>query len=259
MTDAVEQRDDRGALAYRRRERLDRFVEVVGLAAQQHDVKLVLDGVGLDDRRILQRYVAVRAFDHEARGGKLRGAARPHQKGDVAAGLQHPAAEVSANGPGANDENAHLSIPLVVGWVTICWIGNDPANFFGNEFSKQIPSHFHCICSAQQALSIRQVGSIKPSNKTSLAISCSVRRRLMPPVFLVPGWVDLKGNEHDVLLPQLVAFSRLTGTLAEPNTLAGNGLRPPGLTCWIQLSVSRLASAETGPMMAVSSLACARR
>jgi hypothetical protein len=62
-----------------------------------------------------------------------------------------------------------------------------------------------------------------------------------------------------VLLPELVAFSRLTSTLAEPNTLAGNGLRPQGLTCWIQLSVSRLASAETGPMMAVSSRACARR
>src|SRR5580693_7708335 len=114
MARTVEQRDDRGTLAYRRRERLDRIVEVVSLAAQQHDVKLVLDAVGLDDRRILQRYVSVRAFDHEARGGKLQGAARSHQKGDVAAGLQHPAAEISANGPGANDENAHLSIPLVV-------------------------------------------------------------------------------------------------------------------------------------------------
>ena len=115
MTHTVEQRDDRGPLAYRRRERLDRIVEVVSLAAQQHRVKLVLDGVGLDDRRILQRDVSLRAFDHEARGGKLQSAARPHQKGDVAAGLQHPAAEVSANGPRANDENAHLSIPLVVG------------------------------------------------------------------------------------------------------------------------------------------------
>jgi hypothetical protein len=57
MTHTVEQRDDRGPLAYRRRERLDRIVEVVSLAAQQHRVKLVLDGVGLDDRRILQRYV----------------------------------------------------------------------------------------------------------------------------------------------------------------------------------------------------------
>src|ERR1700704_4902170 len=115
MMHTVKQRDDRGALAYRRRERLDRIVEVVSLAAQQHDVKLLLDGVGLDDRRILQRYVSVRAFDHEARGGKLQGAARPHQKGNVAAGLPPSAAEISANGPGANDENTHLSIPLVVG------------------------------------------------------------------------------------------------------------------------------------------------
>jgi hypothetical protein len=29
--------------------------------------------------------------------------------------LQHPAAEVSANGSRANDENAHLSTPLVAG------------------------------------------------------------------------------------------------------------------------------------------------
>jgi hypothetical protein len=50
------------------------------------------------------------------------------------------------------------------------------------------------------------------------------------------------------------AFSRLTSTLSEPNALAGNGLQ-----CWIQLSASRLASAETEPMMAVSSRACARR
>jgi len=57
-----------------------------------------------------------------------------------------------------------------------------------------------------------------------------------------------------VLLPELVAFSCSTSTLSEPNTLAGNGLQ-----CWIQLSLSRLASAETGPMMAASSRACARR
>ena len=123
------------------------------------------------------------------------------------------------------------------------------------DFSKRIFSHFHCICSAQQALSIRHVGSTKPSYKASPAISRSVRRWLTPPVFLVPGWVDLKGDEHDVLLPELVAFSRLTSTLAEPNTARRK--RTP--TCWIQLSVSRLASAETGPMMAVSSRPCARR
>src|SRR5262245_41534017 len=118
MTHTIEQRDDRGPLAYRRRERLDRIVEVESLATQQHCVKLVLDGVRLDDWRILQCYVAVRAFDHEACGGKLRGTARPHQKGDVAAGLQHPAAEVSANGPRANDENSHLSIPVVAVKIT---------------------------------------------------------------------------------------------------------------------------------------------
>src|SRR3954469_16658636 len=73
------------------------------------------------------------------------------------------------------------------------------------DFSKRIFSHFHCICSAQQALSIRHVGSTKPSDKTSPAISRSVRRWLTPPVFLVPRWVDLKWDEHDVLLPEFRA------------------------------------------------------
>src|SRR5262249_40087282 len=107
-THTVEQRDNRGLLAYCRRERLDRILELVGLAAQPPCIKLVLDSVGLDDRRILQRYVAIRAFDHKATGGRFRGTARAHQKGDVATSLQHPAAEVSANGSRANDENAHL-------------------------------------------------------------------------------------------------------------------------------------------------------
>lgn len=40
MTHTVEQRDDRGPLAYRRREGLDRIVEVVSLATQQYDIKL---------------------------------------------------------------------------------------------------------------------------------------------------------------------------------------------------------------------------
>jgi hypothetical protein len=53
VTHTVEQRDDRGPLAHRGRERLDRIVEVVSLATQKHRVKFVLDIVGLDDWRIL--------------------------------------------------------------------------------------------------------------------------------------------------------------------------------------------------------------
>ena len=63
--------------------------------------------VGLHGRRIFQRHVAVRAFDHEAGVGQFAGAPRADQKGHIAAGLQHPAAEISADGAGADHENAH--------------------------------------------------------------------------------------------------------------------------------------------------------
>ena len=84
------------------------MIEVfVGLAAQQHDIEFVLDGVGLHDRGIVQGDVAIGAFDHKTCGGELAGAARPHQKCDVAAGLQHPAAEIPADGASTDYENAH--------------------------------------------------------------------------------------------------------------------------------------------------------
>ena len=112
--------------------------------------------------------------------------------------------------------------------------------------NKRIYSYFHCACSAQQALSIRFIGSI----------SRSVRRWITPPVTLVPRRIDLK-RDHIACLR--LRIPRLTSTLARSNTLAGNGLRPRGPTCWMQSSVSGLASAGTGPMMAASSRACARR
>jgi hypothetical protein len=107
MQHAIEQREDRGLRSDRRREGFDRILEIERLAAQQHDVEFLFQDVGLHRRRIFQGDVAVRAFDHKARGGKFRRASRPDQKCDVAAGLQHPAAEISADGPGANHENAH--------------------------------------------------------------------------------------------------------------------------------------------------------
>src|SRR5262249_37406420 len=102
-------------------------------------------------------------------------------------------------------------------------------------------------------------------------------RWITPPVTLVPGWVDPKGDHiHGVLLPELVG--KAPSATARAHNAAHLRLRiprlkyarqteyarrkrtpSPGLTCWIQSSVSGLASAETGPMMAASSRACARR
>jgi len=112
------------------------------------------------------------------------------------------------------------------------------------RFEQAVYSYFHGACSGQQALSIRLIGST----------SRSIRRWIIPPVTLVPRRVDLK-RDHIAYLR--LRIPRLTSTLARSNTLAGNGLRPPGPTCWMQSSVSGLASAETGPMMAASSRACA--
>src|SRR5437763_50691 len=78
------------------------------LAAQQHDIELVLDGIGLHGRRILERDVAVRALDDEAGGRQLARALRPDQESDVAAGLQHPSAEIATDSAGADHENTHV-------------------------------------------------------------------------------------------------------------------------------------------------------
>ena len=77
------------------------------------------------------------------------------------------------------------------------------------DFNKGIYGYFHCICGAQQAPSLRLIGS------TIRAFG----RWITPPVTLVPGWVDFKGGHSHCVL---------TSTLARSNTLAGNGLRPPG-------------------------------
>ena len=50
----------------------------------------------------------MRAFDHEAGVGEFSRASGPDQKCHIAAGLQHPAAEISADGAGADHENAHV-------------------------------------------------------------------------------------------------------------------------------------------------------
>jgi hypothetical protein len=69
---------------------------------------------GLHGRWILQRHVAVRALDDEARARQLAGAPRPDQEGDVTAGLQQPATEIAADGAGADHENTHVRTPLLL-------------------------------------------------------------------------------------------------------------------------------------------------
>jgi hypothetical protein len=109
---AVEQRNDRGVGPDRRRKGFDRICKVERLAAQQHHVEFFGERIGLHRRRVLQRHVARGALDDEACTGQFRRPFRPHQERDVAPGLQQPAAEIAADGAGADHENAHLRFLL---------------------------------------------------------------------------------------------------------------------------------------------------
>ncbi len=58
-------------------------------------------------RRVGQIDIAERAFDDEAGLGQPRRPARAHEEDDVAAGRKQAAAEIAADGAGADHENAH--------------------------------------------------------------------------------------------------------------------------------------------------------
>ena len=104
---AIEHRHDRSLRSDRWRKRLDGIVEVEGLAAQQHDIERLLDILGQHGRRLRQGDVAMRTLDDKAVARQFFGTARPHQKRDVGAALQQPAAEIAADRAGSNHENAH--------------------------------------------------------------------------------------------------------------------------------------------------------
>jgi hypothetical protein len=107
MGHAVQQRQDRGLRPHRRGEGLHGLDQVVGLAAQQDEVVGRAELVG-GDRRRGEVGIAARAADREARLGQLCRPARADQEGHVAAGLQQAAAEIAADGAGADDQDAHV-------------------------------------------------------------------------------------------------------------------------------------------------------
>ena len=109
---AVEHRNDRRLRAHRRGERLDGIIEIEGLAAQEDDVERLLQLVGLNRRRVFKCDVAMRAFDDETGARQFGRALRPHQKSNVASGLQQPAAKIAADRAGSHHENTHRSTPL---------------------------------------------------------------------------------------------------------------------------------------------------
>jgi len=107
MAHAVQQREDRGLRPDRRREALDRAVEVIGLAAQEHEVVGRREILGLHEDRVGDVDVPVWAADHQPGLPELRGAPGPDQEGYVTAGFGQPSPKIAANRTGPDDENTH--------------------------------------------------------------------------------------------------------------------------------------------------------
>ncbi|MNN06040.1 hypothetical protein D3C81_1188190 [compost metagenome] len=112
MTQAIEDRQHRGVGADGRGNRVDGAVQVVGLAAEDHQIErtrvrelrqCIGSDVGDRERRITQR-----TADHQAIAIQLRGAVGPHQERHIDTGLRQATTEITAGATGAKNQNTHL-------------------------------------------------------------------------------------------------------------------------------------------------------
>ena len=111
MAHAVEHGQDRGLRTDGGGEGGHGVVEVIGLATQKHEVKRLFQSVRRHHLRRGQMKIAKGGTeDDEAGPGQGLGAAQPHEKCDVAPGLRQPAAEIAAQGAGADHENSHVPL-----------------------------------------------------------------------------------------------------------------------------------------------------
>jgi hypothetical protein len=108
---SIEQWEDRRLRANRRCERCHRAVEVVSFATQQHEVEDLCERVFSKNPRCAQVNVAQSTPDIEARSSKLGSAPWAHQKADIPAGCQEPAAEIAAYRAGAHYKSSHVMLP----------------------------------------------------------------------------------------------------------------------------------------------------
>ena len=107
---AIEDRHHRGGRAHRRGHRLDRAVQVVGLARQHHQVerrgRRQCGQVFGDDMRDREPGITQRTVDRQPVALELRGPRRPHQEGDLGAGLGQAPAEIAAGAAGPQHQHA---------------------------------------------------------------------------------------------------------------------------------------------------------
>ena len=97
---AIEDGHDLGLRAHRRCDGRDRTVQIVGLAAQQHQVERFFPRQGVEpfghDMGNREIRISQRTADLQTLRFKLRGTHRTHQEGYVRAGLRQASTEVSA-------------------------------------------------------------------------------------------------------------------------------------------------------------------
>ena len=108
VAETVQERQDRGLRPDRGRERGHRFGQVVGLAGDDDDVEGRVQVFLEHERRRGQGRIAEAALDHEAGASQGLGPAGAQQEGDVASGLEQPAAEIAAEGPRPHDQITHV-------------------------------------------------------------------------------------------------------------------------------------------------------
>src|SRR5262249_52411797 len=112
MAHAVQLRHDGGVGADRRRNRIERRLEIVSLVTQHNEVVRPAFAATADGLHLL-RDVTLGALDDEAVPAKRGAAGRTNQEGDVSTGLLQAAAEIAADRAGAQDQDLHEALLCV--------------------------------------------------------------------------------------------------------------------------------------------------
>jgi hypothetical protein len=106
MREPVQDRKQGAAGVHRRRHRIHRRIEVVGLAGEEHAVVTGTKLLG-EQRLHLELRVSGGTLDPQAVALELRAPLGPHQERHVGAALRQAPAEITAEAAGAEDEYLH--------------------------------------------------------------------------------------------------------------------------------------------------------
>jgi hypothetical protein len=107
---AVEKRENGGVRADRRSEGVNGILEIVRLAAEEYEIVVLREAIGLNGRRGGIMHISERALDHKPAVSQLLGATWTHEERDVAPGLEQAPTEVSADATSSDDKDSHSMI-----------------------------------------------------------------------------------------------------------------------------------------------------